>query len=138
MSVAEADSRLRRALGREGFAVLDEIAVTGFGPGGDVLPYRILVTYHAILARRAIEMEPDVGLVLPTNVVIRADGEMTDVQVLDPAIMAERTQNPALEAIIIDARMRLERAIRTFRSYGTLADPIPPMGSGSDTVGPVV
>lgn len=112
--------------------------MTGFGPGSDVLSNRILVTYHAILARRAIEMDPDAGLVSPTSVVIHADGEMTDVQVLDAVIMADRTQNPALEAIIIDARVRLERGIRTFRSYGNLADPIQPIGSGSDRVESVV
>lgn len=90
--VAEADSHIRRALGREGFAVLDEVAGTGFGPGSDVLSNRIPVTYHAILARRAIEMDPDVGLVSPTSVVMHADGEMTGVQVLDAVIMADRTQ----------------------------------------------
>jgi hypothetical protein len=117
---------------------LDEVAVPGFGPGSDVLSNRILVTYHAILVRRAIEMDPDKGLVSPTNVVIHADGEMTDVQVLDAVIMADRTRNPALEAIIIDARMPLERGIRMFRAYGTLADPVQLMGSGSDRVGSVV
>lgn len=116
MSVPVADSQLRQALGAEGFDVLDEIAVTGLDPGGDRHSYRILVTYHPTLARRAIETEPGVGLVLPTNVVIRADGEVTEVEALDPAIMGETTRNPALGAIIIDARGRLERAIHTLRS----------------------
>ncbi|HKZ28517.1 MAG TPA: DUF302 domain-containing protein, partial [Acidimicrobiia bacterium] len=116
MSVTVADSQLRQALGAEGFDVLDEIAATGLDSGGDRYSYRILVTYHPILARRAIETEPGVGLVLPTNVVIRADGEMTEVQALDPAIMGETTRNPALGAIIIDARGRLGRAIGALRS----------------------
>lgn len=113
MSVSVADSQLRRTLGAEGFDVLGEIAVTGLGSGGDRHSYRILVTHHPVLTRRAIETEPGVGPVLPTNVVIRADGEMTEVEALDPAIMVELTRNPALTAIIIDARERLKRAIYT-------------------------
>jgi uncharacterized protein (DUF302 family) len=116
MSVPVADTQLRQTLGAEGFDVLDEIAAVGLDPGGDRHSYRILVTYHPILTRRAIETEPGVGLVLPTNVVIRSDGAMTEVQALDPAIMGETTRNPALGAIIIDLRGRLERAIGALRS----------------------
>jgi uncharacterized protein (DUF302 family) len=116
ISVTVVDFQLRQALGAEGFDVLNELATTDLSPGGDRHSYRILVTYHPVLARRAIETEPGVGLVLPTNVVIRSAGEMTQVEVLDPAIMGETTRNPALGAIIIDARGRLERAIGTLRS----------------------
>jgi uncharacterized protein (DUF302 family) len=58
-----------------------------------------------------LENEADVGLLLPCNVVVYEDGVNTVVAVLDPATMVNLTENPALEHVASEARVRLERVV---------------------------
>lgn len=114
MEVDATETRLREALTDEGFGVLTEIDVAATlrdKLGLDVPPYRILGACNPPLAARALDAEPDIGLLLPCNVAVYEDGDGTVVSVLDPGTMVELTTNPALEPIAKEARARLERVV---------------------------
>lgn len=115
LSHQEADRRIREELQKEGFGVLTEIDVKATLKnkiGVDVPSYSILGACAPQLAHQAIEREPDVGLLLPCNVVVRDGGDAgTIVEIMDPVTQLELAENPALEELGRDARDRLERAL---------------------------
>ncbi|HEX7091551.1 MAG TPA: DUF302 domain-containing protein [Longimicrobiales bacterium] len=116
LSFEEADRRVREELQKEGFGVLTEIDVAAtLKKKLDVaVPrYEILGACAPQLAYRALQAEPDVGLLLPCNVVVRAAGEQgrTVVEALDPVAQLEVADNPELAAIGQEVRARLERVL---------------------------
>src|SRR5215204_4599618 len=83
--------RVRAALKEQGFGVLTEIDVRRTlreKLGVDMEDYVILGACNPPLAHRALEADREIGLLLPCNVVVRADGpDATLVQALDPHVM---------------------------------------------------
>jgi uncharacterized protein (DUF302 family) len=115
LSFEEADRRVREALKNEGFGVLTEIDVSAtLKEKLDVeFPkYAILGACNPPLAHQALQAEPDVGLLLPCNVVIRAlpDGQ-TMVEALDPVKQLGVADAPALAGLAEDVRERMRRVI---------------------------
>lgn len=82
--------------------------------GQEMPPYRILGACNPTLAHQALEREPEIGLLLPCNVVVRAVDGQTRVEIADPQAMLGIAGNPALEPIAAEARARLERALQAF------------------------
>ena len=102
------------ALGEEGFGILAEIDVQATMReklGEDIGGYTILGACNPPMARRAIEVDPDVGALLPCNVVLREAADGTDVVAADPVAML-RIADDGLAELADEVRERIERALR--------------------------
>lgn len=110
----EAIARVKELLKEEGFGVLTEIDVKRTLKekiDKDVEPYIILGACNPKLAARSLEAEPDIGLLLPCNVVVAKTAAGTRVGIANPASFVEFTGNPALDAVAGEANERLRRVM---------------------------
>jgi uncharacterized protein (DUF302 family) len=110
MGHVEATERVRHELKAEGFGVLCEIDVQAtlkekLGVEGE--PYLILGACNPPLAHRALAAEPELGALLPCNLVVYTrDGE-THIAAIDPERMLAIVDNPDLQPIAAEVRKRL-------------------------------
>jgi uncharacterized protein (DUF302 family) len=113
----EAIARVTAALAKEGFGVLSDIDVAGTMKkklDHDMPPYRILGACNPGFAKRAIEAEPTIGLLLPCNVVVRQDAAgAVHVEFMDPGMMSQVVDNAAVEPIAAEVRARLQRVMES-------------------------
>ena len=105
--------KVTEALKAEGFGVLTEIDVAATLKaklGVDSRPYKILGACNPQFAHQAIEADPDIGLLLPCNVIVReeANGQIT-VGFMDPAAVLGMVGNPQVTAIGEAVRAKLVR-----------------------------
>lgn len=112
-SFAEVQTKLTDALMAEGFGVLTEIDVQATLKKKldlDKRPYKILGACNPGLANQAIDAEPDIGLLLPCNVVIRED-ESGDVVVgfMDPVTILGLVDNDSVAELGAQVREKLMR-----------------------------
>jgi uncharacterized protein (DUF302 family) len=117
---AEALERTREALSAQGFGILTEIDVRstfeaklGADAAAAVGDYVILGACNPALASRALAAEPEIGTLLPCNVVVRRDqqSEVTIVEAIDPQTMVQLSGAPGVREVADDAGSRLRNAL---------------------------
>lgn len=111
---AQAEARVRETLQAEGFGILSEIDVQAKLQeklDEDIGAYKILGACNPPLARRAIEIDADIGAMLPCNVVLRASSDGgTDIVAADPEAMLQ-VSDADLTDLACDAKERIQRAL---------------------------
>lgn len=115
----EAEQKAIEALKAEGFGVLTEIdvkAVLKKKIDVDRKPYKILGACNPVLANKALQAEPDLGLLLPCNVVIREEEDgSTTVAIVDPAAMFTVVDKPEMEEMANEVREIFERIMAVIK-----------------------
>ena len=111
----EAINKVSEELEVEGFGVLSDIDVAGKMKAKldkDMPPYRILGACNPALAYQAVSAEPEIGLLLPCNVLVRADDDgAVHVSFMDPQAVLSLVDNPGVESLAGEVKARLERVL---------------------------
>lgn len=104
-------ARVTEELGKAGFGVLTEIDVAATMKkklGLDMPPYRILGACNPQFAHQALALDPQIGALLPCNVVVRQDSAgQTFVEFMDPNAVLRLVDHPQIEDIAAQVRSRL-------------------------------
>ncbi|MCB1288608.1 MAG: DUF302 domain-containing protein [Mycobacterium sp.] len=113
----DAVTRIREALAAQGFGVLTEIdmqATLKAKLDKDIGSYLILGACNPPMAHRAVSVDPQIGLLLPCNVVVRADPDHDTrviVEAMNPQILVEVTGEPELHGVADEVTTMLQAAI---------------------------
>ncbi len=114
LALADTVERVREELKVEGFGVLTEIDVQATLKDKldiDVEPYMILGACNPPLAHQALQAEPDLGVLLPCNVVVYERNGLTHVSAVDAERMLSIVENEELTHVAEDVRTRLAAVV---------------------------
>ena len=120
LSLPDAVARVREELKTEGFGVLTEIDVQATLKAKldiDADPYLILGACNPALAHQALDAEPDLGVLLPCNVIVYQRNGLTHVSAIDAERMLSIVDNDQLAPIAQDVRARLATVVERVVAY---------------------
>ncbi len=108
-------AKVEEALKREGFGILTRVDVKATMKeklGVDFTPFVILGACNPPLAHRGLEIEPELGLMLPCNVVVRAvPGGKIRIEAVNATAMAALFPNADLSSVAREVGERLARVL---------------------------
>lgn len=113
-SFNEALERTKKALHEQGFGVQAEINLSSAlreKLGIEVPQQIILGACNPQLAHKALQAEPEIGLLLPCNVTVRQEGQQLKIAVIDAERLMEFVGNPKLRPIAEEAKRRLQAVL---------------------------
>lgn len=117
MSFDEAIQHITDELKKEGFGVLTEIDVKATLKKKldvDFRNYRILGACNPPLAYQALQAEPQIGLMLPCNVVVQEeDSGRTIVSAIDPLASMQAVENESLGEVADQVKAKLQKVIES-------------------------
>ena len=112
-SYDDAVTRVTEELAKEGFGVLTEIDVKAVMKKKldlDKRPYKILGACNPVLANQALTAEPDIGLLLPCNVVVREEeDDSVTVAFMDPSAVLDLVKQEGVHELAGEVKAKLER-----------------------------
>jgi uncharacterized protein (DUF302 family) len=114
LGFAEAEQRITEELAKVGFGILTVIDVKETLKKKldlDVAPYRILGACNPHFASQAMAVEPEIGALLPCNVLVREVAGGTRVEAMDPAAVLTLVDRPEVAAMAGEVRRLLEQAL---------------------------
>jgi len=124
-SFDQAVERTREALAHNGFGVLTEIdmkATLKAKLGEDMENYLILGACNPPLAHRAVSVDRQIGLLLPCNVVVRADPTDQNtviIEAMNPRLLVDVTGEAALQPVANEVAAKLQAAIDSLATSQT-------------------
>ncbi len=110
----EALAQVKEAFAAQGFGTLTEIDVQATLKAKidkDMGRYVILGTCNPNLAGQAIDAEPQIGVLLPCNCVVRETDAGVAVEAMDPGVMSTLTGNDKVIPIADEARRLVNNAL---------------------------
>jgi uncharacterized protein (DUF302 family) len=125
LSYTQAIERTREALAEQGFGILSEIDVKatferklGAESAEALGDYVILGACNPGLASKALAAEPQLGALLPCNVVVRrsSQDDQTTVEAVDPQTLVQLSDAPQVREVADDAETRLRAALTSLES----------------------
>jgi len=113
-------ARVTEELQKQGFGVLTEIDVKATMKkklDAEMRPYRILGACNPTLAHRALTADPQIGLLLPCNVVVREDDSgKVRVEFMDPSAVLVLVDKPEVTRLASEVKQRLEQVMAALPS----------------------
>lgn len=113
-SFEQAVDKVTEELKKEGFGVLTSIDVKDTLKkkiNVDFKKYTILGACNPPLAHQALQVEEELGLLLPCNVVVYEKDEKTVISVFDPNIMAHLIDNPEMKPVAEEVKKKLQKVL---------------------------
>ena len=111
----ETIERVTAELAKEGFGILTVIDVQATLKAKldkDIRPYRILGACNPGLADQAITAVPEIGLLLPCNVLVREDDEgQVFVSFMDPGAVLGMVDDPRVDSLAGMVKQKLENVL---------------------------
>lgn len=111
----EAIETVTEELGKEGFGVLTEIDVAATMKkklDEDMRPYRILGACNPVLAHQAVSAVPEIGLLLPCNVLVREEESgQVRVSFMDPESVLSLVDHPGVVPLAAEVKRKLQRVM---------------------------
>ncbi|GAA1325495.1 DUF302 domain-containing protein [Brachybacterium rhamnosum] len=124
---AQAVESVRAALSEQGFGIITEIDMRASlekkldaAAAEEVGDYVILGACNPGLARRALAAEPQLGVLLPCNVIVRGggDGVHSIVDAMDPKVMVQLSESDDVREVADDADVRVRAALASLSHPG--------------------
>lgn len=110
----QAIEKVTEELKKEGFGVLTTIDVKDTLKKKidvDFKKYTILGACNPKLAHGALQVEEELGLLLPCNVIVYEKNDKTVVSVFDPLVMTAVVDNPEMKPVAEEVKSKLKRVL---------------------------